>query len=183
MSGVWETSGSDSLCQPQQEPVQVCVWVLVKIWTEVVMSRGQRLLQGEEHRRASSRTRPWAGWLLHAKGNCQPCGWVSGTQLPQVRGGKSGDAAGAAWAPVSVRVSDSVHPCSQLCTCVPVYVVYSCVLCAYWEKLLSLVTTCVWERGGFNPSKHYQTLLNHSIFCSLAPRLKIEENLQLNYKT
>lgn len=24
MSGVWETSGSDSLCQPQQEPVQVC---------------------------------------------------------------------------------------------------------------------------------------------------------------
>lgn len=99
------------------------------------------------------------------------------------------------WCCLSSRECERFWLCSSmqsLCTCLHGYMVYSCVLCAYWEKLLSLVTACVWERdgaasplvaAGFNPSKHYQMLLSHQIFCCLALRVKIEEKLQLNYKT
>lgn len=145
-----ETPVSDSLCQPVRLQCStgsqcrcVTVWVLVNIWTVVVMSRGQ----GEEHRKVSSRTRPWAGWLQQPREIVVSSvgGWVE----HNCPGREMRNRVRSLELPELVWVC-SIHPCSQLCTCAHVYVGYSRGLCActYWGKLLSLVTACIWEKDG-----------------------------------
>lgn len=131
MSGVWETSGSDSLCQPQQEPVQVCECV----------GAGEDLDRGGDEQGTKAPSRRGAqegffkdktlGWVITACQGKLSALWVGewNTTAP----GQRWEIRRCCWCCLSscecegVWLCSSMQPAVYMCTCV--CGVFLCSLC------------------------------------------------------